>query len=229
MGGAALGGNAEITLLAQITLLEVPEGRLSWVAHESTLAAGQSIEHVHEFAFVYAMGGPHQFQAGQDDRNLSSGEGAVVAAGEPHRHIAPAGPSVFWLDEVCRVLKPGGALLLADSVAPEEDGVARWMNDIELRRDFSHIQNRKATNIESLLEDRDLRVSEREFTRIGLRFNDWAARTATSEAETRALRKDFLAASTPVKEAFQIRPVEGDDAGDISFSWPCLILRAVKS
>ena len=144
------------------------------------------------------------------------------------------------LDEVCRVLKPGGVLLLADSVAPEgaggdaaqDDEVARWMNDIELRRDFSHIQNRKASHIESLMEDRDLRVSEREFTRIGLRFNDWAARTATSEAETRALRKDFLAASTPVKEAFQIRPVvhqvEGDDVEDINFSWPCLILRAVK-
>ena len=133
------------------------------------------------------------------------------------------------LDEVRRVLKPGGVLLLADSMAPEDDKVAKWMNDIELRRDFSHIQNRKATHIESLMEDRGLRVSEREFTRIGLRFNDWAARTATSEAEKNALRKDFLAASAPVKDAFQIYSVEGDDAEDIGFSWPCLILRAVKS
>lgn len=137
------------------------------------------------------------------------------------------------LDEVCRVLKPGGVLLMADSVAPENDDVAGWMNDIELRRDYSHIQNRKGTGIESLMEDRGLRVSGREFTRIGLRFNGWAARTATSEAETNALRKDFLAAPTPVKEAFEIQPVEGPVDGteveDISFSWPCLILRAVKS
>ncbi|MCH7713447.1 MAG: class I SAM-dependent methyltransferase [Chloroflexi bacterium] len=132
------------------------------------------------------------------------------------------------LDEVRRVLKPGGVLLMADSVAPEEDDVARWMNGIELRRDYSHIENRKATHIESLMEDRGLKVSEREFTRIGLRFNDWAARTATSEAETNALRKDFLTASTAVKEAFQIDPVAGDDAEDISFSWPCIIYRAVK-
>ncbi len=133
------------------------------------------------------------------------------------------------LDEVCRVLKPGGVLLMADSVAPEDDEIAGWMNAIELRRDFSHIENRKATHIESLMEDRGLRVSERESTRIGLRFNDWAARTATSEEETKALRKDFLEAPAPVKEAFQIQPIKGDDAGDISFSWPCLIFRAVKN
>ena len=133
------------------------------------------------------------------------------------------------LDEVRRVLKPGGVLLMADSVAPEDDSVAEWMNAIELRRDFSHIQNRKATHIEGLLEGRGLRVSERESTRIGLRFNDWAARTATFEAETKALRNDFLEAPDPVKEAFQILPMAGYEAGDISFSWPCLIFRAVKN
>ncbi len=106
MGGAALGGNAETTLLAQEILLDVPAETLAWVAHESTLAAGQSLEHVHEFAFVYAMEGPHQFQVGQDDRNLKPGEGAVVAAGEPHRHLAQDGPSVFW--EV-RLTEPGSA------------------------------------------------------------------------------------------------------------------------
>jgi len=106
MGGSALGGSAETTLLAQEILLEVAEERLAWVAHESTLAAGQSLEHVHEFAFVYAMDGTHQFQGEQNDRNLASGEGAVVAAGEPHRHIAPDGPSVFW--EVL-LTEPGSA------------------------------------------------------------------------------------------------------------------------
>ena len=42
MGGAALGGSAETTLLAQKTLFEIPNGPLAWVAHESTLAVGQS-------------------------------------------------------------------------------------------------------------------------------------------------------------------------------------------
>ena len=106
MGGAALGGSAETTLLAQETLVEVPDGPLAWVAHEFTLAYGQSIEHVHEFAFVYAVEGPHQLLGRQDEHNLTSGEGAVVLAGAPHQHAAPAGQSVFW--EV-RLTKPGSA------------------------------------------------------------------------------------------------------------------------
>ena len=96
MGGTALGGSAETTLLAQGILLEVVKEGLAWVAHESTLAAGQRLEHAHEFAFVYAMEGPHQFQGEQNDWTLITGEGAVVAAGETHRHFAPDGPSVFW-------------------------------------------------------------------------------------------------------------------------------------
>ena len=52
------------------------------------------------------------------------------------------------LDEVRRVLKVGGALLMADSIAPEDVAVAHWMNDVELRRDFSHVKNRKVSELE---------------------------------------------------------------------------------
>ncbi len=106
MGGAALGGSAETTLLAQQIFPEVPEGSLSWVAYESTLGAGQSLEHDHEFAFIYAKEGQHQFQISQNERTLATGEGGAVSAGESHTHIALDGPSVFW--EV-RLTAPGSA------------------------------------------------------------------------------------------------------------------------
>ncbi|PKB72966.1 MAG: hypothetical protein BZY75_04310 [SAR202 cluster bacterium Io17-Chloro-G7] len=93
-------------MLAQQLLPEVTEGGLSWVAYESTLAAGQSLEHVHEFAFIYAEEGQHQFQSSQDERTLATGEGAAVSAGESHRHLALDGPSVFW--EV-QLTAPGSA------------------------------------------------------------------------------------------------------------------------
>ena len=129
------------------------------------------------------------------------------------------------LEEVSRALKPGGVFLMADSIAPADDSVAAWMNEIELRRDFSHIQDRQERQIEALVEERGMAVTHKEHTRIGLRFNDWAARTATSDDETEALRRDFLAAPPAVREAFEISP----EGGDIGFSWPCLILRAVKA
>lgn len=128
------------------------------------------------------------------------------------------------LDEVRRVLKVGGVLLMADSVAPEDDGVAGWMNSIELRRDFSHVENRKISVLEAMLAGRGLVTTEQQTTRVYLQFNDWVARTATVPQEARALRKDFLEATPAVREAFQIQPVNGD----IDFSWPCLVFRAVK-
>ena len=99
-----MGGNAETTLLAREILLEVPDGLLAWVAHGSNLAADQSIEHTHEFAFVYAMSGSHRLHGEQNDLTLAPREAAVVPAGEAHRHRALDNPSVFW--EV-RLTEPG--------------------------------------------------------------------------------------------------------------------------
>ena len=115
---------------------------------------------------------------------------------------------------------------MADSVCPEEDDIDRWMNDIELRRDFSHVRNRKVSEIRKMLSDRGLKVLQQDMTRVYLTFNEWVARTATPEAEVAALRRDFLEASDGVREAFQIEPADG---GDIDFSWPCLVFQAVKS
>jgi ubiquinone/menaquinone biosynthesis C-methylase UbiE len=128
------------------------------------------------------------------------------------------------LDEVGRVLKRGGALVMADSVAPEDDSVARWMNNVELQRDFSHGRNRPVSELEAMLAERGLVVAQQEQTRIYLKFNDWVARTATPPATVDDLRRDFLSASPAAQDAFQIEPLDGD----ISFSWPCLVLRAVK-
>ena len=128
------------------------------------------------------------------------------------------------LDEAQRVLKPGGSLLMADSVAPEDDAIACWMNDIELRRDFSHVENRKISKITELLQERGFTVVENDYPRIYLRFNEWTARTKVSPEETESLRKDFLQAPAATREAFQVAPVHDD----IAFSWPCWVFRAVK-
>lgn len=127
-------------------------------------------------------------------------------------------------DEVRRVLKMGGVFVMADSVCPEDDEVDRWMNDIELRRDFSHVRNRKISEINVMLADRGLKVERQEGARIFLRFNEWVARTVVPEPEATALRNDFLQAPAGAREAFQIQPSNGD----IDFSWPCLVFRAVK-
>ena len=129
------------------------------------------------------------------------------------------------LDELHRVLRPGGSLVVADSISPEDSDLSEWMNDIELRRDFSHVNNRPVSELDALLTTHGLGIVEREYTGVHLQFNNWVERTDTPEDEVRKLRADFLGASEEAVEAFQIQPVEGD----INFCWPCLVFRSVKS
>ena len=128
------------------------------------------------------------------------------------------------INEAHRVLKVGGALLIADSVAPEDDSVRDWMEDVELRRDYSHIENRKASVIEEVVKARGLDMVDRVHTSIHLKFNGYVARTAIPESEAASLRRDFLNAPSAAKDAFEIQEV-GDD---IHFAWPCLVFRALK-
>lgn len=127
-------------------------------------------------------------------------------------------------EEIHRVLKPGGSLVMADSVSPEDDALADWFNDVELRRDFSHVENRKVSVLLQMLEDRRLHVVEKYDERTYMTFNDWVERTATPEGEVASLRRDFLAATPEARETFLIE----EKGGDISFAWPSLVFRAVK-
>jgi len=128
------------------------------------------------------------------------------------------------ITEAHRVLKVGGALLIADSVAPEDNSIRDWMEEIELRRDYSHIENRRSSVIEALVTERGFNVVDRVHTSIHLKFNGWVARTAIPELEAESLRRDFLNALPAVKDAFDIQEVDDD----IHFAWPCLVFRAVK-
>ena len=124
------------------------------------------------------------------------------------------------LDEARRVLRPGGSLVIADTVA-------QWQNDIELRRDFSHVEDRKISVIRRMLADRGFEVVGSEDERVYLWFNDWVMRTRVPEDEVAALRREFLEGPSEVREAFQVNEPEAD--GDFLFSFPVWIFRAVKT
>lgn len=128
------------------------------------------------------------------------------------------------LREIERVLKPGGVFLLSDTSAPEDDAVSAWMNDVELRRDATHVWDRKPSEWRVMLQEIGLEVTHLQMVRVHLEFNDWVKRSATPEEEIEPLRRDFLSASEAVVDAFGIEP-EGDG---INFNWPVVVLRAVK-
>ena len=102
LGGTAFGGDAQITVLAQFNLDEVPAGPLAWVTHSLELSAGEETSYRHQTAFVYAAEGGHEMDA----QRLLEGQGSAVEADVDYRHRAPGGPSIFW---ETRLDHPGSA------------------------------------------------------------------------------------------------------------------------
>ena len=130
------------------------------------------------------------------------------------------------LDEIQRTLRPGGSLVMADTVAPEDSALAEWQNEVELRRDYSHVEDRRISVIRQLLAERGLEVIGSADERVYLWFNDWVMRTRVSPEEVVALRREFQESSPERREAFQIGELEED--GDFLFSFPVWVFRAVK-
>ena len=130
------------------------------------------------------------------------------------------------LDEARRTLRPGGSLVMADTVAPEDDPIARWQNYVELRRDFSHVEDRKISVISQMLAERGFHVTGSQDERVYLWFNDWVMRTKVPAEEVVALRGEFQGAAPEIRAAFQVGDLEED--GDFLFSFPVWVFIAVK-
>ncbi len=173
------------------------------------LAAEQGLDNV-ELAFVEAEHMP-----------FADGSLDMVTCRQAAHHFYDL---PLALREINRVLKPGGVFLLSDTCAPEDDAVAEWMNDVELRRDVSHVWDRKQSEWRVMLQEVGLSVTHLQMVRVHLEFNDWVKRSATPQEKVEPLRRDFLSASEAVVDAFEIEP-EGDG---INFSWPVVVSRAVK-
>lgn len=128
------------------------------------------------------------------------------------------------IKEVNRVIKDGATFILADTIAPENDAVATWMNDVELRRDPSHQKNLKISEWMNILEYHNLHVTDRSMGKVHLEFDDWVERSGTKNKQIRSLWNDFISASKSVVDAFGIK-VNGDA---IEFHWDVAVFKIKK-
>ncbi len=126
--------------------------------------------------------------------------------------------------EMARVLKPGGLLLLADTVAPEDELVSDWMNAVEKRRDPSHQRNLPPSEWRQVLADQGLAVTGEAAAFVPHELFDWVRRSGTRASDVAQLQRDLASASPAAREAFAIRR-EGET---FRFQWPCSVFRAWK-
>ncbi len=137
----------------------------------------------------------------------------------PH-HYSDARAAVA---EMARVLRPGGRLILIDNVAPEDPALDALMNEIEWRRDSSHVRNYTETEWRAMLAAAGLAVTHAERDRKTIPFAEWTERSQMEPAAREALERDMLAASPAARDYFGI---VADGGRVVSWITDVLILRA---
>lgn len=124
-----------------------------------------------------------------------------------------------------RVLAPKAVLILADTTSPEDAPTAVWMNDVEVRRDPSHIHNMSPSEWLAFLEANGFHTTDSTLTSVPHDFDDWVRRSGTPTAVVEGLRHDLLNAPPGAVEAFDISQ---EKSGIIHFKWACVVVRAIR-
>lgn len=135
-------------------------------------------------------------------------------------------PSIIdFLREVGRILSPGGTFIIADTSAPEDDNLDRWMNKVELWRDPTHMRDIKHSEWRGLIADAGLVQDFEATTRVYMTARDWGERTGVAGEDIDELVQFWASARKGAVEAFQIARIPGE-IEDYAFSWPVFVGRA---
>jgi ubiquinone/menaquinone biosynthesis C-methylase UbiE len=121
----------------------------------------------------------------------------VTSRYSAHHYADPARA----LAEAARVLRPGGRMLLVDTIAPEDPALDTFCNAFELLRDASHVRNCRLSEWLRLFESAGFEAKERYRLEIDIAAESWVTRAQTPPHRVTALR-DLFREATPAARAF---------------------------
>jgi ubiquinone/menaquinone biosynthesis C-methylase UbiE len=139
---------------------------------------------------------------------FGDGEVDVVTCRIAAHHFADV---PLALREIVRTLRPGGALVLLDSLAPDEAEVAAFLHQIETRRDPTHVRAYTAGEWVDMVEAAGFAVASLATYPKPKAFEPWLERGGVDGPAMTAVRELVRGASPSVRHALAI---EYDDAGD---------------
>ena len=118
-----------------------------------------------------------------------------------------------------------GVLLLVDTTTSEDEAARVWHQEMELRRDRSHVAAPTPSGWRSALGEAGFEVVGEDSTTVDMTFNDWVERSKTPVGEVAALRAEWAGVDAGIAGEYSVVAL-GD--GDYSFSWPVIVLKGVK-
>ena len=148
----------------------------------------------------------HRANAGRGERwfDAACGPGVVSFDGAVTRfsiHHIPV-PSRL-IDELARVVRPGGTIVILDHVADSEADARSWAQEVERLRDPSHWACLSDSQLRALGHNAGLSLVQEQCFSFELDFDDWLHRGTDSEA-ARELVELSLAIRTQRSECFYV-------------------------
>jgi ubiquinone/menaquinone biosynthesis C-methylase UbiE len=110
------------------------------------------------------------------------------------------------LSEAERVLKPGGYLVMVDTVTPGVPLLDTYFQSIELLRDCSHVRNYTRSEWEAAIARAGLFPDAVQGFRLRLEFRSWVERMNTPEIQVQAIRALQTSVSSVATSYFDTEP-----------------------
>jgi ubiquinone/menaquinone biosynthesis C-methylase UbiE len=129
------------------------------------------------------------------------------------------------VSEWVRVLKPGGRLLLVDSVSPEEPDADGILEEIEILRDPSHVRNHRISQWTVFLNEAGFAVNSVREWSIYLDIPSWTQRMRTPPASVALIEQLLHTAAPAVRARLHIEAQDGIS----SFMLPAVLIGATKN
>lgn len=184
--------------------------------------AAKMLEKAAELALVQGCKNIHFRQMNAESLDLPDETFDLVTCRIAPHHFLDLQSAVH---EFGRVLKVGGALVIEDSCAPDDEHLDLFINTIERLRDSTHRRSYTWREWAAALSAAGLQVSRRVNYRKTHPFADWVARSKTTSHDIAELERAFNAASCAVRDYFEI--VESEQHIE-SYTDDKVILRAEK-